>query len=224
MMIDIHTHILFSVDDGSKDLAMSLDMINLELENKVSSIILTPHFSYEGTFEKREKLIKDHFLILKNKIEELNIPISLALGAEIMYTDSLYQRMKEGKEIISLPNSHLLVEFPLFHYHQRVIDKIYPLTLFNYKIILAHPERYEYLTIEDLKEIKSFGVKFQINSTSLNKAFSKSIYHRAKTLLKEGLVDFIASDCHENKIRKPNLLEVTKYLKKYKITNNLSDE
>ena len=90
MMIDIHTHILFSVDDGSKDLAMSLDMINLELENKVSSIILTPHFSYEGTFEKREKLIKDRFLILKNKIEELNIPISLTLGAEIMYTDSLY--------------------------------------------------------------------------------------------------------------------------------------
>ena len=219
-MIDLHTHIIPQVDDGSKSLEMSIKMLELEVQNGVEQVMFTPHFMYDSNSEEKKEKIKAQYHLLISNCPEL--PLKTYLGAEIMYNENLYQRIENGNEVFTLANSkYLLVEFPFHSPHYRIVDKLYMMVTKGYNVILAHPERYLYLTIDDINEIKSCGILVQINTSSLLKDFGKEVYKRAITMMQNGFVDFVASDCHDLSIRKPNLKQVQKLLKKYHISNKI---
>lgn len=206
-MIDIHTHILPNVDDGSSDFDTSCKLLELELENGVNKVICTPHQNY---LNLNKDLLIEKFNEFKNKI---NLDIELYLGSEIYYYKGFLKDLENGK-LLTLNNSkYLLIEFSTSQ-NTDIIDIVYSIRLKGYIPIIAHIERYSYLNNEDYLKIKKEGALIQINASSFNYSNTKKII---KYLLKNSLVDFVASDCHDLNRRSVDFFKIKKYIyKKYK--------
>lgn len=206
-MIDIHTHILPNVDDGSSDFDTSCKLLELELENGVNKVICTPHQNY---LNLNKDLLIEKFNEFKNKI---NLDIELYLGSEIYYYKGFLNDLENGK-LLTLNNSkYILIEFSTSQ-NTDIIDIVYSIKLKGYIPIIAHIERYSYLNNEDYLKIKKEGALIQINASSFNYTNTKKII---KYLLKNNLVDFVASDCHDLNRRSVDFFKIKKYIyKKYK--------
>ncbi|MBP3766502.1 MAG: hypothetical protein J6G98_04915 [Bacilli bacterium] len=219
-MIDIHTHIIYDVDDGSKSLEQSIKYLKQAKKIGVNKVVCTPHMSHD----KKEKALKivDHFKILREEAQKLGV--ELYLGNEIMYSDNTVKLLKTRK-IISLNNSkYVLVEFKRNENRNfdNIVSSLCDLADNGYYPILAHPEFYiNYRNIDNYRILKENGVLLQLDSTSLilNKTSLKT-YKFAKKLIKERLIDFVATDSHCTKKRdylslKKAYKKVSKIDKKY---------
>ena len=200
-MIDIHNHLLYDTDDGVKTIDSSVDVLK-DLESfGFTDVILTPHY-INGS--KYNSTIKDNLLKLRELREKLdlyNININLYLGNEIYLDDDVYEYLKNG--IVSTMNGtrYILVELPISGEYEGYID------LFKYLIdkgcivILAHPERY-YSIQEDfeiLYKLKKIGVLFQSNLDSIIGGYGEKSKDVVIKMLKEKLIDFLATDIHRKK-------------------------
>lgn len=209
-MIDIHTHILPGVDDGAKDFETSLAMIEKEIEQGVTDIVLTPHVQSTVTKANRDEHI-DIFNKLNKAVIEKNLNVKLHLGAEIMYHSHLnpnYEDYKFGKD------NYILIEFST-RAETPIEDICFDLIHQGYKVIVAHVERYTYLAIEDIIKIKQTGALIQTNASSVLGQDAKVSKKVMKQFIKHQLIDLIASDTHSLNRRPPNLLEAKTYLEKY---------
>jgi protein-tyrosine phosphatase len=207
MMIDIHSHLLFGVDDGSKSLSMSLEMLDIYDNQGIKSIILTPHVNSSVSYKSRKEHQKN-FSILKKYADQKKIDIYL--GAEVYIPFKLpeidFDSYTMGDSKI------LLVEFSTYN-ESPIVELVYNLQIRGYRIIIAHIERYSYLKDYEYEELKNMGIMFQVNSSSF---FKKRLdnYSRTKKLLKKGYIDFVASDCHGILRRPINLKEAYEKVKK----------
>lgn len=215
-MVDIHTHVIPFVDDGSPNLETSLEMIKHEIAIGVDTIICTPHHIYHR-YEKSVEEIKKNFQLLEEAVEKENLPIKLYLGQEICYThrEDTISLLKEGK-LLTLNNSNkVLLEFSFTREPEDLLDIIYNFGVNGYEVIIAHVERYEWITYQKVEDLRMEGAKIQINSNSYlgMTSFKEKLF--TKKLLKHGLVNYVASDTHSfrpstldksfKKIKKPEL-------------------
>ena len=190
-MIDIHTHLLYDVDDGSISLEESLKYLDQIKEVGIESVVCTPHIK-----NKVNPKIKKHFNVLKESAKKIGI--NLYLGNEIMYSPDIISLLKKG-DILSINNTkYILVEFK--RYENMPIQNIYDIMRNiidrGYIPVLAHPELYiNYRDIEFVKTLKEAGVIIQIDATSLVNS-SMRIKRYTKKLIKNYLVDVVASDAH----------------------------
>ena len=196
-MIDIHTHIIPCVDDGSPNLETSINMIKHEIAIGVDTIICTPHHIYHR-YEKNVEEIKKQFELLKSEAEKLNLPVKLYLGQEICYThrEDIIKMLKEGKLLTLNNTNRILLEFSFTREPEDVLDVIYNFSINGYEVIIAHVERYEWMTIDKVKTLKNEGALIQINSNSYLGMTTWKEKRMTRKLLKLGLVDFVASDTH----------------------------
>lgn len=208
-MIDIHSHILFGVDDGSKDINTSLKMLKAIEKEGVTDVILTPHFEYSNAKEPKE--YKDNFEALKAKATEKGIKVNLYLGQEINNKEKIVSKIEEGKALTLNGSKYVLIEFA-YEEKSDIPEVAYELVLAGYMPILAHVERYEYLTAEDVSEIKSFGGLIQVNAAALVGKSGRIYKKRARWALKNDYVDFVASDYHSG--RPLELKKAYKYVKR----------
>jgi protein-tyrosine phosphatase len=209
-MIDIHTHILPNVDDGSKDLETSIQMIEKEIEQGVTDIVLTPHVQSRVTKANTAKR-KAQFEMLKAEVSNLGLAVNLHLGAEIMYhshIDTDFSKYQFGKQ------KYVLIEFST-KAESPIEDVCYDVMAMGYQVIVAHIERYNYLTIEDIEKIKLSGALIQVNASAILNHDKLANKKTVKKLIKFNLIDIIATDTHNMDKRPPNLLEAKNYLKKY---------
>ena len=209
-MIDIHTHILPLVDDGSKSIENSLRMLNELSANGVTHAFLTPH--YRGKYVANKEVLKTEFEKFKSTAKD--IPINLYLGREIYCDRESLNLLSEGKLLTLNGTKYALLEF---HYYNRadIVDAVYTAKTRGFIPIVAHIERYEYLDFKDLDdvfEIKSLGGLIQVNASSLVKKADKTYFKRVKRLLRFDLVDFVASDCHD--FRPIRIGEARKFIEK----------
>lgn len=209
-LIDLHTHILPTVDDGSNSFELSLEMINQMINDGITEIVLTPHNFKSVTLKERDEQI----LIFKELLEKTkDLNIKLHLGAEVTYRETF--EIDYSKFTIN-DGKYLLIEFS----ETRETD-IYSIVFNILKKgiipIIAHIERYQYLTKEDYKKISQLGALIQVNSSAILKKRGRKEYKIAMNLIKENLVNFIASDCHNLSRRTPDLKESYLYLKSKKI-------
>ena len=196
-MTDIHTHIIPSVDDGSPNLETSINMIKHEIEIGVDTIICTPHHIYHR-YEKTVEEIKKQFELLKSEVEKLNLPVKLYLGQEICYThrEDIIKMLKEGKLLTLNNTNRILLEFSFTREPEDVLDVIYNYSVNGYEVIIAHVERYEWMTLDKVKDLRKEGALIQINSNSYLGLTTWKEKRFTKKLLKLGLVDYVASDTH----------------------------
>ena len=205
-MFDIHTHILPGVYDGSKDLETSKLIIEDEISNGVSNIVLTPH---------QNRLIKTKdslFLKFSNfKADVKDYPINFYLGSEIYYYEGLIEDLKNDLVLTMNDSKYVLIEFST-RVDTPISDIVYDLVVSGYKPIIAHIERYSYLKKEDYLNNKKEGALIQVNSGSFKE---RKRFKIIKYLLNNNLVDFIASDCHDVKERKCDFSFSKKYILKH---------
>lgn len=210
MFVDLHTHILFGVDDGSKDIETSLAMLKKEVAEGVSHVVLTPHVQSKVQKVSRDIHLK-HFLELKEAVLKEDIPIKLSLGAEVLYRSHLspnYQDYTFGN------SKYILIEFSTRE-PQPVEEIIYDISRMGFIPIIAHVERYPYVSLRDIEMIRKTGALIQVNTTSVL-GLDKAV--KAKQVLKMfklGLVDLVSSDCHNLELRSPNLSTCYKVLQKH---------
>ena len=203
-MLDIHTHILPNVDDGSKSVDESISMLKEEINNGVTKVFLTPHQNKDNL--SKEELIKK-FNSFKNEVKDINI--KLYLGSEIYYYNDLKKDLLDNKLLTMDNTKYVLIEFST-RIEENISDILYDIFLTGYKPILAHIERYSYLSIDDYHEIHKYA-KIQVNS----KAFFQKEYKKiTKYLLKNNLIDFIASDCHDISNRNVDFEKIKKLINK----------
>jgi protein-tyrosine phosphatase len=204
-MIDLHCHVLPEVDDGSKSTQMSLEMLNRQISFGFDKVMCTPH---QNRDEHRTDKLKAAFEKLQNDAK--NLPVKLYLGAEIYYYPEMIKHLKEGELLTLNGTKFVLVEFST-RQQTDIADVVYELSIAGFKPIVAHVERYYYLQKNDFYNIKESGGYLQINASSIaNKAYCKTV----KKLLKYNLVDFIASDCHDDVKRTADFKDIFAYVKK----------
>lgn len=211
MKIDIHSHILPTVDDGAKNIEESLTALKDAKNAGIQTIICTPHVNCYKRQEK-EKIIQQ-FEFLREKA--VSYGIHLFLGNEILLTSDMIEQIKLGN-VFSLANTdYLLVEFKRNESmpFENVLSMLEELLDFGYKIILAHPEYYpSYRSINKMIQLKEQGVFLQIDATSILRKFhSKAVVQFTKKLIKENLADVVGSDIHQTNER-----NYRNYLRSYK--------
>jgi protein-tyrosine phosphatase len=210
MFVDLHTHILFNVDDGSKDIEQSLAMIEEEIKQDVHHIILTPHVQSRVTKVDRSVHV-ERFNELVEAVKAKRWKVDLTLGAEVLYRSHLtpdYDTLTFGK------SKYLLLEFSTRE-EQPIEEIVYDISRMGFIPIVAHIERYDYLSFSDYIQIKNTGALIQVNTTSflgLDKQVKPKLPLK---MIKEGLVDLISSDTHNLDIRKPNLKICYDFLAKH---------
>lgn len=213
-MKDLHSHYLPGVDDGSKNIEMTLKMLENAKKVGITDIVFTPHYVLESEFMSSYQENKNIFNNIVGYASDLDI--NIYLGNEVYCPDDLVELYKTGN-IATINNSkYMLIEIPM---HTRVNNlKSIFFELINYGItpILAHPERYTayHDEIDFFYELRSMGVLLQLNLLSLIGLYGKKEKKMAKKLLKNNLYSFIGSDIHSANIER--YMEIPKALKKLK--------
>ena len=196
-MVDIHTHVIPFVDDGSPSLEDSIAIIKHEIDIGVTEIIATPHHIFHK-YEASAEDIKKNFLLLEEEIKKQNLPIKLYLGQEICYSHREDQiAMLKNGELLTLNNTkRILLEFSFTREPEDFADVIYNFYINGFQVIVAHVERYEWITVDKVQIMKDEGALIQINSNSYLGLTTIKEKRFTKKILKYGLVDFVASDTH----------------------------
>ena len=195
-MIDVHSHILHCVDDGSPSLETSLKLIKESIEQGVTDIILTPHYNRQTNVSVAE--VRERFEELKTASKEQGLPINLYLGQEVYMSRGVKEEIKDRKPCFINDGKFILIEFSSTD-RCDVAEMVYEIKLLGYKPIVAHFERCHKVTAETAKEIVEHGGYIQVNAGSLVGDKKKHYIKLVKQLFKMGLVDFIASDVHDSR-------------------------
>lgn len=203
-MVDMHTHILFEVDDGPKTIEGSMELIKEAVSKGVTHIIFTPHLIKSNRNLKPHKAL-GNFLILKEAVSEENINVELYLGNEV-YIDPLeYKSIFFEDEFHTLAGSkYLLIEFNVKNPPSNIGEICNEVTMHGYIPIISHVERYEILhnNREMLRDILNTGALLQVNASNILNKETKEKSEFAHCLLKNELVNFVASDVHNNTDRR----------------------
>lgn len=190
-MKDIHSHILYGIDDGCKTFDESVSILNKLYKEGITDLVATPHYiigsNYNYDNKNKNKLIKE--LSKKSKI-------NIYIGNEVFIDNDIYKYIKSNK-ISTINNSrYLLVELPLENCCNNTQDILLKLIDEGIVPVIAHVERYEYLSIESLKEFINIGCLLQANITSLNLKYGRSPKKRLKQLLKNNMIFILGTDTH----------------------------
>ncbi len=216
-MIDIHSHLLFGVDDGSRTLEESVHVIKKLSEVGYTDIILTPHYINDSTYVNTREENLDVLKRLKVGLIRNNVNVNLYLGNEI-YIDSEIANLLKNNIISSLNDTkYLLIELPMSGENEIYYDIFLDLINMGYKVILAHPERYISFQkdFNKIYELKELGVLLQSNVGSVLGDYGRGAKKTIKRLLKENLITFMGTDIHHNKEEYTFVLKAKKKMGKY---------
>ncbi len=213
-MIDIHTHVLPGVDDGSDSAEESLKMLSDSQSQGITHCVATPHITVHSTEDIDTFLAnrKNSFDVLQAEIEKSSISTpKIILGAEVLLDNDITEF--SGIEKLCIENTNLmLVELPTVRFDPHYTDWLYSISVHNIGLILAHVERYDYFD-EIIDELEELDVTYQINARTILSSAGKSL---AKNLYRSGHRVIISSDTHSTTFRKNHMLEAYEKVKKHK--------
>lgn len=196
--IDIHCHLLPGIDDGSPNLEQSQKMIDDYVALGIQKVIATPHV-FKELYPNTPTTIKDSFDLL---MQHLEVPdtFSIKFSAEYMIDEDFIKKLNSNAAFLHFFNNYLLIEIMPYASISILDAVVFQLQTRDIIPILAHPERYFHAdaSIENFKVLKANGVLFQLNALALMGHYGKTVYDNAKTLLKENMYDFAATDAHHS--------------------------
>lgn len=192
-MIDIHSHLIYGVDDGPSSIDESLRMVEEAEKLGIKVIIATPHY-HENLYEFVK--VKDTYQELMEKMKKF--VVTLKLGSEVFISNTLPLLIEEKKCLFLGGSRYLLIEFPFGAIPIYSHDTVYQLQLRNIKPIIAHPERNRNF-VRDFNKFMSFvesGCLVQVDAASIIGVYGREVKEFSKRLIKLNAVHFIASDAH----------------------------
>ena len=213
-MIDFHTHILPNVDDGSKSVEETFELLKEAKKAGFEAIISTSHYMekyYEVNVAERKIWIK----ALSENLYKENIDLKLYLGNEIYITENIIQLLETGKATTINNTNYLLFEFPLNAKPMNIYDFIYEMLQYKIIPILAHPERYVFIQKdpEMIYHLIQKGVLMQSNYGSILGQYGEKAQIIVKKLLENDMVHFLGSDVHKRKSIYPRIPQALSEIK-----------
>lgn len=191
-MTDWHCHILPGVDDGFRSLEDSLEALSRYESLGVSEVWLTPHVMED--VPSTTEALRDRFAELRNAYKG---PLRLYLAAEYMM-DNLFERRLRDRDLLPLGTGgkHLLVETSYYNPPAGLVEILKSIKTAGYFPVLAHPERYMYMDMEDYSALMDSGVRLQLNLCSLVGMYGKEVQKKAFRLLRKGYFSIVGTDLH----------------------------
>ena len=201
-MIDWHSHVLPGIDDGSRNVAESISMIQMQSSQEIKTVIATPHFyandeSVDSFLKRREKAAER----LKAQLPE-DAP-QILCGAEVRYYPGI-SHLEDLKRLTIEGSKLLLLEMPIVGWTEYTIRELMALSRrSDIDLVLAQAERYMSLQKRAMwAELRSYGVLIQANASFFTAWHTK---HKAIFLLREGYIQFVGTDSHNMTSRPPQL-------------------
>lgn len=258
-MFDIHSHIIYHIDDGSHDLEESLELIRQDVEQGAHAIIATPHYYVQYPTDPariRAKLatIEEALGIGEQSVaqpapgssqttdaataqptpgstqtatqsapsaSEANasaIDVRLYAGNEVLWFDSMTERLQSG-EILTLADSHYtLIEFYPEESYQTILRAIRKVRNAGYRPIIAHAERFKAMQEHGLAEVRDLGAYVQLSTEPLSHKGLSGLFDRETKFIQKALrnqeADFLGTDMHRVDRRPPVLRDAIDWIKK----------
>lgn len=217
VMIDIHSHILFNVDDGPVFIEQSIDMLEAAAKEGISDIISTSHTRHPQ-HDVSAEVVKGQVHQLQNELQRRHIPVSIHHGHEVRLCENMIELVKMEKILTLAHSKFLLLELPshqIPHYTKNIIRE---LNKIGVTAIIAHPERNKAIaqSPERLERLIREGAVAQITAGSIVGHFGRAIQKTAMELIKANLVHTYGSDAHHLKTRPFHFKQGLFYLEKHK--------
>ena len=219
-MIDIHSHIVFEVDDGPKTIEDSRALLEESYRQGVRTIISTSH-RRKGMFETPEAKIEENFKQVQELAKEIADDLTVLYGAEIYYTSDILDKLEQGKIPRLADSQYALIEFSMITPYKEIHTALSNVLRLGVTPVVAHIERYHCLENDEKKvrDLINMGCYTQINSSSVlkPKLFGdtyKFMKKRAHFFLEKDLVHFVASDMHNLNPRPPYMQEAYQIISK----------
>ena len=192
-MTDHHSHILFGVDDGLRTLEESLQVLEFMEKEGIAEVWCTSHVM-EDTPNSTEEL--------KARFEELQKAydgsIRLHLAAEYML-DTVFEERFQNKDLLLMKDNTVLVETSTWNPPPSLHETLRNILSAGYRPLLAHPERYRYLSEPSYERLHKMGVHFQLNLASLVGYYGETAMRKAHWILEKGWYSSVGTDCHRLK-------------------------
>ena len=210
-MIDWHSHVLPGIDDGSRNVAESISMIQMQSSQEIKTVIATPHFyandeSVDSFLKRREKAAER----LKAQLPE-DAP-QILCGAEVRYYPGISHM--EGLECLRIEGSKLLLlEMPEIGWTEYTVRELIEMSgRSSFRIMLAHVERCMKLQKKAVwEELQDYGILMQANASFFTDWRTR---RKAISLLREGSIQFVGSDGHNVTSRPPKIGEAFEVIRK----------
>ena len=197
--VDIHSHLLPNIDDGSKSFEESVKLIKRLSNYGIKNFVVTPHIM-DGVWNNTPQNINQKLFELTNYLKTQEIyGIKIRAAAEYMI-DANFEILLNKKELLTIKDKYLLIELSYFNPPINLKEILFNIQIAGYQPILAHPERYTFYhsNYKEYVKLKELGCLFQLNLLSLSQHYGSKITKIAEQLLKDNLIDFTGTDTHNN--------------------------
>ncbi len=146
-------------------------------------------------YKNTAETINAALAVLKAELKKEEIDIEIEAAAEHYFDETFEDRVNDHK-LMTMGDNYVLFEFSFINKPPNAIPVIQNLKQLGYKPILAHPERYTYMDVEQFRNIREWGANLQLNTISLTGYYGKDVKKLAESLIDNQLIDFISSDMH----------------------------
>jgi protein-tyrosine phosphatase len=209
-MVDIHSHIVFGVDDGAKTIEDSVAMLELAAESGTTDIVATPHSDLRYQFDP--DLVATRIAELQARMGD---KINIHRGCDFhLFYDNIENCKSDRSRFTINGHRYLMVEFADSQIPKTIAGIFREMIQNDITPVITHPERNALLMkrVSDLVAWVRAGCLIQVTAQSFTGRFGKSAEEGARRLMKQNLVHFIASDAHDTEWRPPDMREPYRFI------------
>ncbi len=215
-MFDIHSHIIYHIDDGSRTLEESLALIRQDSAEGARDIIATPHYYVQ--YPTDPDRIRAELATIQNMADADGLDVHLYPGNEVLWFDSMTERLQSG-EILTLADSHYtLIEFYPEEGYQTILRAVRNVRNAGYRPIIAHAERFRAMQEHGLEEVRDLGAYVQLSTEPLSHKGLSGLLDRETKFIQKALknqqADFLGTDMHRTDHRPPVLRDAIRWIEK----------
>ena len=208
-MFDIHSHIIYGVDDGARTLEEAAELVALDIREGAEAIIATPHYYVDEPSDPE---------VIRSRLEELRNclgdRIELFEGNEVLWFDSMTEKLQSG-EILTLGGTRFtLIEFYPAESYSTILRAVRKVRTAGYRPVIAHAERFAGLRENGLAEVIDQGAYIQLSAEPFGGAFFDSTTRFVRDAAKRGECHFLGTDMHRTDRRPPKAAKGIAWIKK----------
>lgn len=196
LAVDIHSHFLPGIDDGSKSIDHTLGMLRKMEDFGYTKVITTPHVM-NGVYNNTTAIIVAKLEEVRKAVKAAGLSLEVEASAEYYFDETLFERVANG-DLLPFGGNHVLFEFSFRNEPSQVDQLVFQMSTSGYQPVLAHFERYGYYhgSVDEARRLRDRGVWIQLNLNSLTGHYGPEVRKQGLRLIKEGLVDIAGTDCH----------------------------
>jgi protein-tyrosine phosphatase len=200
LKVDMHSHLIPGIDDGSPDLEASLHYIRGMAALGYTKLITTPHIMWDMYRNERDDILK-RLEVLQSAVRAEGIEIELHAAAEYFLDEHVELLLKNNEPLLTISGNMVLVEFSMALASMNLKDILFDMQMKGYQPVIAHPERYIYLekNKDFYDELKDIGCMFQLNLLAVGGFYGKAVKELANYLIKKEYYDLVGTDLHHDR-------------------------